>query len=201
MKKIIIPIGNHCWVAYNLKALGFRKQAYPFDWITSQPVDLFRLFFDIITSENVFEFINIFFNMDENEIIHMKYNNQYYFKNIKYNITFPHDDLSDIKEKYLRRFTRLKNIFFNSDILFIFAARSENFEKEILAFIEKVIKVKGNDNIHLFCINGFLENVDNKYITHVKLPYIHDENWYYDKTTYKESIYNCLKEYFSSIEW
>lgn len=198
-KNIIIPIGNHCWVADTLKRLKLREKAYPFDWVQSFPDIMSSLFFKILSLTDIEEFVNDFFKIEKNEILFLDYAKQNYFKNVEYNISFPHDSIDDIKEKYLRRFTRLRDDFFNSDnILFVFAGRDEKFDTPLTSFLEKVGTFKDINKIHLLCINGFEENFNNNLITNIRIPFIRDKNWHYDKTIYKENIYNHFKNYFNN---
>ena len=107
----IIPIGDHCVTSMILTELNIRKQSYPFDWVTKTDhvydtniIYNIQIISDLKTSDNVDNIVQKYIGdaFDNN-----KTNNK---TNSINNIWFPHDteNITDIFEKYKRRFIRLK---------------------------------------------------------------------------------------------
>ncbi len=122
-KDIYIPIGSHCEIASYLRHIGYRKEAFPFDW-TVTPI------------QSAMELINNDFEdfLKKDNLVFLEPTNRLLFKengidvNVcediitpvfdkKYHILFVHDFSKDaeneydiVKEKYLRRVERLKEI-------------------------------------------------------------------------------------------
>lgn len=139
--QVFIPIGNDCSVAYNLSQLGKRQFALPFDWIRlnniAQVIQLLENDFDDFLA---LEYLKVKrtvtgFPLLEDDWIDLPSDTsgdngveRPEIVNSKYNISFLHDfysdnfaeELSSIKEKYVRRIDRLREILKNDDITKIF---------------------------------------------------------------------------------
>lgn len=105
-----VSLGSTCHMAIALKANGFRKAAFPFDWLISNHEPLINIIEDdffFFTNENCFS----------------KHNGIPACNNNYYKIGFPHDfDLTNLegdkglaqwnafKEKYDRRITRFREL-------------------------------------------------------------------------------------------
>lgn len=135
--QVFIPIGNDCSVAYNLSQLGKRQFASPFDWIRlnniAQVIELLENDFDdFLTLEHlkIKRTVTGFPLLEDDWIdLHSDTSDgRPEIINSKYNISFLHDfssdnfseELSSVKEKYIRRIDRLREILKNDDIIKIF---------------------------------------------------------------------------------
>ena len=110
---MILPIGNNCATAESLKALSLRKTSYPFDWIVSELETNIEILLKILqmSDTQISVFLKVFFDKNCNRTYIQAYDKNEVFNNIKYNISFPHDKIDTIYEKYLRRFNKVLIIF------------------------------------------------------------------------------------------
>ena len=196
---MILPIGNNCFVAEALRDLAIRKCAYPFDWLGiidySKFVDLIIL---ILNTTDIEEFCKKFFTIDNNSTFTMDYENNsiLHFKNEEFNITFPHDLMDGIIDKYVRRIKRFVNDFnTNEKITFVYAGRWETETDALLKLMDYVTSI--NKNVKLLAINGFPPNFktpDNiiSYNIDYKKEYI-EHSWDWDKINYKRLLINIFK--------
>jgi hypothetical protein len=100
-----ISLGGDCMPAINLRQLGLRKEAYPFDWV-------------LLHNDTIATFLlNDFENYHSNLI--MNWNR--WIKNLYHEIEFPHDydtttddgwrdQIPSVTEKYQRRIERFRNL-------------------------------------------------------------------------------------------
>lgn len=195
---MIIPIGDHCHNAVILRDLGIRKTSYPFDWIAksslSKNTDILLQILNCKNDKDVETFVRDFFNLEQNSIYIDEYGTKI-FQNHKYDISFPHDDINNIYEKYLRRFSRLRNDFFNSNnILILFSTRTvkDEYEKNI----SQLYFALSNFHKHIlfFTINCFENdliyyehslNITNRYLSYTYT----DDEWTLAKSIYDQDIY------------
>ena len=193
----IIPIGDHCIISMILKELNLRKQSYPFDWVSNieQLYDT-----NIIYNIEIINELKMTDNVDnivEKYIGNAFYNNKI---NINNNIWFPHDNenITDIMEKYKRRFIRLK-IDLNKKNIFILVTRYYYIEKEIFQKILEQLLNYNNESIILFISgtnhkyfeNTKYSNVIFKYIKYDVMKF-HD----YDYTTFRPNVKMFLTDLF-----
>ena len=118
----IIPIGDHCAISIILSGLNLRKQSYPFDWVTNidQVYDT-----NIIYNIQIISELKLSDNIDDivKKYIGDAFDNEQKTNSIN-NIMFHHDigNITDIFEKYKRRFFRLK-LHLNETNIFILVTR------------------------------------------------------------------------------
>jgi hypothetical protein len=126
-----ISIGAQCTTATLFDKMNCKKDSLPFDWMFSTPEFVYTMlkylllekkeikeivdehFFLFDAREKWFEcspahFTNMI-NKDDATVI----------VNTKYNVVFPHDNISD-REKYIRRFERLKKLILDESIFVYF---------------------------------------------------------------------------------
>ena len=116
---MILPIGNNCHAASELKNLNYRTCSYPFDWISASCKSI-RIILPMVlqmSSDELSTFLFDFFDTSKNSY-DTSWDNRKIFANTMYDITFPHDDLSNLLEKYTRRFKRMKEDFFRLILLY-----------------------------------------------------------------------------------
>jgi hypothetical protein len=128
-----ISLGVQCTIPLFLKNNNLRKEAYPFDWMISNPKYIYEMLVLLLDNCNITDLvINHFFYCPlkancakiENYTIDK---NGFALFNPKYNVVFPHDEYNnDTIQKYIRRLERLKNIILNDNkiIHFIYISQS-----------------------------------------------------------------------------
>lgn len=201
MKYNCVPIGDHCVVAENLKALGLRTASYPFDWVSYH-------------SPNIIQITNINYNigliqelMDTSDVhtIVKSYigdaleNKEHY--NTSTNILFPHESgtRNEIFEKYERRFQRLKTDIQTQPNLFMLISRCYLFERTTLDSYVKLFQSYHPDNKLLFICgvdHPYLH--ENPYGTSVifkYIPYDHTKFYQYDYTDFRPNVTRFLQSY------
>jgi len=185
----IIPIGDHCAISIILSELKLRKQSYPFDWVTKvdQLYDTniiynIQIINELKLSENVDDIIkkyigNAFDNEKTNSIN---------------NIWFPHDNenISDIFEKYKRRFIRLK-LDLSKKNIFILLTRHYYIEEDIFQKIMEQLLNYNSDSIILF-ISGtnhtYFENMNYSNVIFKYIEYDISKCYEYDYSTFRPNI-------------
>jgi hypothetical protein len=191
----IIPIGDHCAISIILKELNLRLKSYPFDWVTNV---------DQIHNTNIMYNIQLINELnisdDINTIVTNYIGNA--FENNKINsitnIFFPHDheDITDIFEKYKRRFVRLKHDL-NKKNIFILITRHYYIEKNIF---EQIIKdlLKYNSNSIILFISGtnhpYFQNTNYINVIFKYIDYDISKFYEYDYTTFRPNIKQFLSE-------
>jgi hypothetical protein len=192
----IIPIGDHCAISIILKELKLRQHSYPFDWVTKVE-HLYDT--NIIYNILLINELNITDNVD---YIVKKYignafdNNK---TNTLTNIWFPHDteNITDIFEKYKRRFIRLKEDLYKKNI-FILLTRHYYIEKDIFEQIIEQLLNYNRDSIILF-ISGtnhsYIENMNNNKVIFKYIEYDISKFYDYDYTDFRPNIKTFLSDF------
>ena len=190
----IIPIGDHCVTSMILTELNIRKQSYPFDWVTKTDhvydtniIYNIQIISDLKTSDNVDNIVQKYIGdaFDNN-----KTNNK---TNSINNIWFPHDteNITDIFEKYKRRFIRLK-LDLNKKNMFILVTRHYYIEKDIFQkILEQLLNYNNSDSIILF-ISGtnhtYFENMNYSNVIFKYIEYDISKFYHYDYSTFRPNI-------------
>lgn len=155
---MIIPIGRFCGIVIQLKRLGLRRSAYPFDWMVSDLNmicdcirDDFKDFFDVEPEDHAGALNNIYYMVKK-------------YKNKNKGIGFPHHDMSkpEIKTTFYRRIDRWKEILSTSIEKIIFAHTTFHLDmNEVNRFITTIQEYYPKLNFHVIIIHEFSdENVD-----------------------------------------
>jgi hypothetical protein len=192
----IIPIGDHCSISIILQELNLKKQSYPFDWVTKieQVYDTniiynIQIINELKSSDNVDDIVkkyigNAFDNEKTNSIN---------------NIWFPHDteNITDIFEKYKRRFNRLK-IDLNKKNIFILITRHYYIEEDVFQKIIEQLLNYNNDSIILF-ISGtnhtYFENINYSNVIFKYIEYDISKFYHYDYSTFRPNIKIFLSDF------
>jgi len=189
----IIPIGDHCSIAMTLKELNLRKASYPFDWIAKiDPVHETN----IIENMSLINELNLSDNMDDivkkllgNAIENGRINSAT-------NITFPHDNETDMFEKYKRRFVRLKSDL-NKKNFFIILTRHYYIQKDVFQLIMEQLLNYNSDSIILF-ISGtnhtYFENMNCPNVIFKYIEYDISKFFEYDYTTFRPNLKMFLSD-------
>ena len=196
----IIPIGDHCAISIILKELNLRKKSYPFDWVTK--IDhLYDT--NIIYNIKLINEINLLDNVDNIDDIIKQYVGNAFDNNEKINksnnIWFPHDNenITNIIEKYKRRFIRLKQDL-NKKNIFILLTRHYYFEKDIFHKIMEELLNYNSDSIILF-ISGtnhiYFENMNYKNVIFKYIEYDISKFYNFDYTTFRPNIKIFLSDF------
>lgn len=202
---MILPFGDNCFIADSLKSANIREYSYPFDWSLGDLSAYTKILLTILQTDDIDSFCDIFFNLETNTTYVQKYNQQTVFTNKEYNMSFPHDNISDIKDKYKRRFLRMKEHFYKaSSVTLIIARRWSTDDEKIYHVYNELSKIR--DNIRILVINGLSAPSANAHIHKIDIEYpeqhrinaqIYD-NWSYDQTTYKANLANAIRTFFQS---
>ena len=153
---MILPIGNNCNIATALKNIKKRNYSYPLDWILVSDHCLCNFLVSLLqlkTEKDVDTYCDIFFNIADNRV-YLNDQNTEIFVNKEFEVTFLHDLIPTIKEKYKRRIKRMIKHFYEANrVDLIFASRWTRSDQTLLDIITNLSKLRSN--IYLHAINGF----------------------------------------------
>ena len=192
----IIPIGDHCAISIVLKELNLRKHSYPFDWVTKKEevydtniIYNIQLICELNSSDNVNDIVQKYIgNAFDNEKT-----------NSDNNIWFPHDteNITDIFEKYKRRFIRLKLDLHKKNI-FILVTRHYYIEKDIFQKISEQLLNYNSSSIILF-ISGtnhtYFEAINCSNVIFKYIEYDISKLYNYDYSTFRPNIKLFLSDF------
>lgn len=182
MTSIPISIGMQCTSAAFLKDKNIRRHSFPFDWMLAPPSFIYEML-RLLLKENINPqklVAEYFYVLDKKVDIDLS-NIEHYFTvsnpnmpnklNSRYDVVFPHDysyDQTVVKEKYTRRFQRLKDLILdkNTKLDFYYVSQSSptkgnftidgrnvvvNVFQNIRLINDLIMEFHGNNfNIHVF---------------------------------------------------
>jgi hypothetical protein len=206
---MILPIGSNCKVAEALKKANVRLYSYPFDWIAYEFTKYnFKFILDCLTvsNENLEQFIyNIFHNNIIYETVPFNKGNKH-ITNTFYNVSFIHDNIDNIYEKYTRRIKRLREHFFNDkEVHLIYSERWVKSDEQMLQFINDIRNIRSDVIIHI--INTLEKDIDIKNVYLYKIDYTLDHvplidgvnrDWSYDNV-YENKMSKLFEKIFKNI--
>jgi len=165
VSSVYISIGGDCAVAYQLRKLNLSNEAYPFDWIKINKINMitdslqnnFSNFFEYELKEGSDLFMN--FEYETKSRIHLK---------LKNGIILPHEsnqfifDRKEYENKYTRRIERFNKIVTDKMIRKIFVRADDKIlnEKE-KSQLEFEFKKYGCENFDIVYINYKMYNTNN----------------------------------------
>lgn len=123
-----ISIGAQCTTPTLFDRLKVKEESLPFDWMFSTPEFVYTILKLLLIDKKEIDDIvdNDFFLCDKTAMYFGTRPSNYINKpngdvliNSKYNVAFPHDIISD-REKYIRRFERLKKLILDESIFIYF---------------------------------------------------------------------------------
>lgn len=192
----IIPIGDHCAISIILKELNLRKQSYPFDWVSKlEQVHATNIIYNIQLINELNSTDNV--NDIVDKYIGNAFNNEK--TNSNNNIWFPHDNenITDIFEKYKRRFIRLKLDLTKKNI-FILITRHYYIEKDIFQKIIEQLLNYNSESIILF-ISGtnhaYFDDIKSSNVIFKYIEYDISKYYDYDYTTFRPNIKLFLSDF------
>lgn len=169
--KSYISLGWYCGTAASMEKHGLRSFAYPFDWVSS--LDFGGVFYQMET--NFAEFLE-YDNLEQTSITT--------FRDMKYNLIFPHDielslkkEYSKIYEKYQRRIQRFRDSI-EEPVCFIRSVTGDKEAEYIQNNYENIIKIIKGYNCENEII--FLLLAGTRKITNVPGCYVLDINEWRD---------------------
>ena len=193
----IIPIGDHCAISIILSGLNLRKQSYPFDWVTKteQVYDT-----NIIYNMQLISELKLSDNIDDivKKYIGDAFDNENKTNSVN-NIWFPHDteNITDIFEKYKRRFIRLK-LHLNEKNIFILVTRHYYIDEDIFQKIIEQLLNYNKNSIILF-ISGtnhlYFENINYSNVIFKYIEYDISKFYDYDYSTFRPNIATFLSDF------
>jgi hypothetical protein len=202
---MILPIGDNCNVALSLTQLGLRQHSYPFDWVLTDSFDNFAgMLLDILVTDDVEQYAKEFFNYEKNDSYIQPYDQKRIFKNVRYEMKFPHDDYDTILEKYMRRFKRLRDDFYSADkVVLVYITRWEGVDKEMTMLYDKLREMR--NDIFIYTINGIHGKLKGEYENKIHVDYfkyamtlkeVVSNNWDYDRDVYMLNVRDIFKNFF-----
>lgn len=176
---IYISLGNTCAIAQQLKNVGLRNQAFPFDWCKTSLKQInkvlenkFRNYSDL----SIYKYSN-------NHKILEKDTGSYLLKN-SYNILFAH-------ELYSISLFNINSLKLKLD------KRIQNFQKSYNKNIRFIIQ---NNSINIIEINKLIQNLKH-YFTNFVLIYITDKNQNINKSEFDKNIIKIITIDYNIIDW
>lgn len=162
----IIPLGSTCSIAYQLRSLGLRNYAYPFDWVRINNLGLVTKLletnFEDFLKQNDFSLKKVSNEFDVNgKMLSYIYENKFckFYHDFGTNIT--EDTFNIFSIKYQRRIDRLINIIKESkNLLFIREEIGNLSQNKINKFLNLIKKINPSLNFKLKIIVN-----NNKYTT------------------------------------
>lgn len=153
-----ISLGSDCCIAFQLKKLGLRECAFPFDWLLTKKINTI---IEIISNDfdGLFENLKIkntssnFPLLIESEDFNKK-NELIRVKNLRYNLDFVHDfkslnDLKKVKKTYERRIKRFIEIMKNDKIKKILIRIGSEKEKKYINELKDIFVKKEYKNFKI----------------------------------------------------
>lgn len=198
METSIIPLGDHCAPSLLLRKLGLRTKAYPFDWVMSSDVDynIINLFLqltaELVTTNNPIEVTNKYIG----DLMLPAYSNSL-------GIAFPHEsetDVERIKEKYVRRFTRLLADIENTKCIFVICTRFTQFTEHDLNLIGTLLeRNKSNKFLILSGVSQPLLTTSHNICVQI-YPYNRKDYYDFDYSVFRPSIESELRALIQSLD-
>jgi hypothetical protein len=190
MKTIHISIGCDCAVAYQLRQRNLVENAFPFDWIKIDKIEMledtleknFSIFFENYQIKQQSDNFDNFDNFDDNikEIKQIKSKKRLILSN---KIILPHEFVNDdfnfdeYKNKYERRIQRFINVVKDKDIRKIFVRADNNdIGEDKKKHLNKILENYG-------CINFEI-----KFINYSEYKLVGEFNWQRDYVNWRDLL-------------
>lgn len=153
----IITIGEMSFLSEAVRSLGVNDMDFPFDKLDGTFDTFSRLSRKVLkmSEDELDSFVEGFFDQSKNETFVQTWNGKVVFKNVEYDLAFPHDELITLTDVYKYRFRNLRErVNDKSPLVFVHASRWERIEeKELVEFLD--VMKEYNPDIKFITINGF----------------------------------------------
>jgi len=129
---MIVPFGTNCHTAYALRETGHRVCSYPFDWVAAELGTLVELLLRVLkmTGEEFDGFVESTYCLDTNTIFTQGWSGRRFL--MSGGVQYPHDELDTIKDKYRRRWTRLREDYIRAaEVTLVVTDMHERREEDI----------------------------------------------------------------------
>ena len=197
-QNVVISLGDNTHISEAIKKLT-KPQDFPFDTIDGETIDTVSLLLEMtlsMTDNELENFIIDFCDPSKNETYHQKFNNKTVFRNTRYRISFPHDNINTLIPTYVKRFKNLRDtIKSNNNVLFVHGTRWIPPVKQNNTFYSLIdLVLKYNKNVKILTING-VTNVEEKYQKYLLTEYVEFpekfrmEEWTHEKISYDQNIF------------
>lgn len=176
---------------------GENEEEYPFDTIDIS-FDKMSMLTEVClkyTGKDFENFLDDFFSLSDNEIYIQEYNHKKVFRNLKYNIAFPHDDAENIRNVYSQRFKNMKNLIYSEKpVLLLYVSRWEpvSDSSSVSYFMSMINSI--NKNVYLYGINigdNNKSNCVNNYTIEYKEEY-RNNSWSYEHCEYDNEVFKVM---------
>ena len=165
---IYISIGAQCTTPILFEKLLLKKESLPFDWMLSTPQFVYTILkLLLIDNKGIDDIIDThFFACDKRAQLrkvehHLSNDDGTVLVNSRYNVCFPHDDITD-RDKYMRRMERFKQLLLEKDnfLHFVYVSVSSpdsgNYTIDGIEPIQQLYE-------YIEQINSILKNIRNNY--------------------------------------
>lgn len=168
--KTIIPFGEECYTCESIDSkfnkTGLRKEAYPFDYVGHTYI------------KNILHKLSNDISIKHEDICIQLFGDNYFYVDLIYGFKYWHDtthktieeftqyELDMFIEKYNRRYTRLKNILTDTNVIFlsvnhfdkIYNKLDEDYKTDILS-LSKLLKKQTFYAINYLKFDEIIENI------------------------------------------
>jgi hypothetical protein len=206
----IISFGG-AHVCEGIKSLCFDVDEYPFDTMYGGNLDVFTLLTEMtvkMEDDELEKFVKDFTDEKMNVTYIQEYNKKIVLRNVRYNVSFPHEDIDKLFEIYVKRFKNFREIIRGRNSLkLVYCTRWEVSSLKSFYYLVDLLK-RYNDNICIVVVNGIDKNetVEEGYSRYLKKEYVYfpekfqNESWdtdkiQYDQTKFRNDVVDIVRKY------
>lgn len=205
VEDVYVSLGEVSHISEVLGLLGVNTIKSPFDTLDGGNLRVYRRMLQRMLSGDVEVFVDSLVNEKTNNTYHQSYNNRRVLKNIEFNISFPHEEIPDLKREYTERINNLiQAIKGPNRVILVHACRwaDPSMKEEYSAILELIRKF--TTNFTFITVNGpnMTPHVTN---LHVDFPISYkDRPWdmekvQYDQTIFKTGLMEGLKQVITEL--
>jgi GR25 family glycosyltransferase involved in LPS biosynthesis/tetratricopeptide (TPR) repeat protein len=205
---VIIPYGD-LFSTEIIKNIVSQNTEYPFDTIDGGTFTVFAYLTEMVlkmTDEELDEFLRDMFADVNGQVLTQSWNvNKNVYKSIKYNISFPEENINYLHSIYFGRFKNLITaIKSNKPIKIVHATRWTKTSPKMFNHFMEVVK-SYNENVTMLTINGLGNNettsMKSVISTYIDYPEKYrNDNWPYDKKQYDTIVFkDCVSKAISTF--
>lgn len=201
-ENVLISFGG-AHVYDSLKNLDCVNCEYPFDTVYGGEFSVYSLLAEItlkMTDVEIENFVEDLCNVEKGEIYLQEYNNKLVFKNTRYGISFPHEDINNLVEVYSRRFKNFRDIMRGKGcVTLIYSTHWERVNPGKINYTMSMLQ-KYNSGVKLLLINtvGKDDILESKSIYRETVDFPEEyknKEWPLNKVRYDQTIFhNCVEE-------